>query len=471
MGSAGGSSSSSKSKPLTPGQVQGYYNQLDTNTGGRLADFAQSGTQPTQYTGLGAAGQVTAPQAQASSYNYQPVNYADLLQAPSVAPAALATYNPVNAQVTAPQAQISLAGYNPYDYNDLLTAPRVGQAAQASLTPIAAPPTVTAPTAATREVGYQELTPEQAMAVGGLGTLREQQARRSNAQTLAQYAADPGLSTFQHLRANQLENQDFNGTLDALNQERESAIVQFLADQRAKTLQADLANQSEVNKGAQFNATQKSAADQFNVSRGLEANLANQQNAQTVGMFNASERNAMTKLASQLGMDYQSLMGNLTSTEQGRMLQLALANQSAQNQGAQFNATQQADANRLNAQLGVQVAQGNQSAQNSMAQLASQLGLDYQSLLGNLTSTEQGRLLQAGQGNQNALNQTSQFNANQTQAADQFNVNTASTDAQRTYLANLANAGLTSADMQTLANIFFGGTGQTTSSSGWNVSI
>jgi len=466
MGSAGGSSSSAK--PLKPAQVQGYYNQLNTDTGGRLADFALNGTQPTAYTPLGDAGRVTAPTANASTYNYQPVDYRSALNAPSVAPAAQVDFRGVNAQVSAPQATASLAAYTPYDYSSLLQQPRVGAAAQAALTPVAAPAAVAAPTAATREVGYQELTPEQAMAVGGLGALREQQARRSNAQTLAQYAADPGLSTFQHLRANQLENQDFGSTLDALNQEREAAIVQFMADQRAKTLQANLANQSEVNKGAQFNATQKGAADQFNVSRALEASLANQGNAQAVGISNAGERNAMAQLAAKLGMDYQTLMGNLTSTEQGRGLQVALANQNASNQNSQFNATQQAAANQLNvgtqlsnAQMGLQASLANQAATNSASQLASQLGLSYEQLIGGLTSTDQGRVLQAGQANQQALNQTSQFNAVQQAAADQFNVGTQSTDAQRTYMANLANAGLSSSDMQALARIFFGGMGNT----------
>ena len=456
MGSVGGGSS--KSKPLKPKQVQGYYDQIDANTGGRLADFARTGTQPTAYTPLGSAGQVTAAQAA-----YNPVDFSSRLTAPTLAPAAQVAYNPVAAQVAAPQATASMATYTPYDYSQLLQQPRVGSAAQASLTPIAAPAMVAAPTAATREVGYQELTPEQAMAVGGLGALREQQARRASQQTLAQYAADPGLSTFQKFRADQLERQDLGSTLDALNQERESAIVQFLAGQRAKTLEADLANQAEVNRGAQFNATQQAAADQFNVGTALDASKANQGNAQAVGIFNAGESNALTQLAARLGMDYQTLIGGLTSTEQGRVLQGVLANQDASNQTSQFNATQQAAANQFNvgtaltnAQRELDASLANQGATNDMAQLAAQLGLDYQQLIGGLTSTEQGRVLSAELANQGALNE-----------ASQFNVSTALTEAQRKYLADAANAGLNRQDLMALADIFFGGTGQTqTQSSG-----
>jgi hypothetical protein len=57
------------------------------------------------------------------------------------------------------------------------------------------------------------------------------------------------------------------------------------------------------------------------------------------------------------------------------------------------------------------------------------------------------------------------FNAGQQATADQFNVGTALTEAQREYLAQVANAGLTSADMQALANIYFGGKGQVQSQS------
>jgi hypothetical protein len=446
MGSLGGSSKSkSESKPLTPAQVQGYYNQLNTNSGGRLADFARNGTQPTQYTPVGAPERVTG-----ASIDYEPLDFREQLNAPRVAPAAQANYSPVNRQVTAPKALGYGVNYTPYDYSALLQQPTVGAAAQASVSPIDAPAAVAAPTAATREVGYTELTPEQATAVGGLGALREQQARRANSQTLAQYAADPGLSTFQRLRANQLEQQDFGATLDALAQEREAAIVQLLADQRARTLQADLANQAEVNRGAQFNATQQASADQSN--------------AQAVGLTNANNSTAMTQLAAQLGMDYQSLIGGLTSTEQGRRLQADIATQDARNQASQFNAAQQAAASQFNvataladAQREFEASRANQDAINNAAQLQARLGMDYEQLLGGLTSTEQGRLLQAGQ-----------FNAGQQSTADQFNASLAQssalTEAQRQYLAYAANAGLSAADMQALADIFFGGSGSTSTS-------
>ncbi len=286
MGSLGGSSSKSSSKPLTPTQVQGYYNTLNSNSGGRLADFAANGTAPTAYDGIGAAGKVTAPTATATPVNYQPA-----------------------------------------DITSQLSAPTLGAAAQ---------------------VNYNALTPEQVTAAGGLGALQEQVARRQNAQTLAQYAADPTLTTFQRLRANQLENQDFSGTLDALAKEREAAITGLLSDQSKQQLTADLANQAATN---QFGLT-----------------------------------------GAQMGLDYQKLLAGVLGDQQGRDLQAALANAAAANSTSQFNAQQQA-------------------------------------------------------------------------GADQFNVATALTEAQRKYQAAAANAGLTSADLQALASIYFGGTGSTSSSS------
>lgn len=280
MGSLGGGSKSS-SKPLTPGQVQGYYTQLNANSGGRLADFARTGTQPTAYTPLSDAGRVTAPRATAQQ-----------------------------------------AGYQPLDVGSRLTVPTLGAAERVSI---------------------DALTPERVTALGGLGALREQAARRQSAQSLAQVAADPGLSTFQRLRANQLEAQDLGGTLDALAAEREAAITGLLTEQQGRQLQAALANQG--------------AGNQFSLA------------------------------GAQLGMDYQQLLGSLTGDEQGRQLQAALANQAA-------------------------------------------------------------------------ANQTSQFNAQQTAAADALNVQTALEEARRQYAAQVANASLSRDDMEALARIYFGGSGQ-----------
>lgn len=55
MGGGSGSSSQqsqSNSTPLTADEIQTYFNQLDSNSGGRLGAFAQSGTAPVNYNGL-----------------------------------------------------------------------------------------------------------------------------------------------------------------------------------------------------------------------------------------------------------------------------------------------------------------------------------------------------------------------------------------------------------------------------------
>ena len=264
MASLGGSKSKSSTNPLTPTQVQGYYNQLNANTGGRLADFATTGTQPTAYQGIGAAGRVSAPRTTAAQAAYTPLNVGSMVSAPGS-----------------------------------LTAARVG---------------------------LNALTPEQVTAAGGLGALREQVARRQNAQTLAQYAADPSLTTFQRLRADQLQWQDFNSTLDALAAEREAAITGLLNDQQARQLQADLANQQATNQTGQFNVQAQQA--------------------------------------------YQQLLASLTGDEQARRLQAALANQQATNQTGQFNATQRAAAEQFNVGTALTEAQRQYAAQLANAGLS-----------------------------------------------------------------------------------------------------
>lgn len=263
MGSLGGGSSKSESKPLTPAQLQGYYNTLNSNSGGRLADFAANGTPATAYQPIGDAGKVTAPTA---------------------------TTTPVQ--------------YTPTDITSRLSAPTLGSAAQ---------------------VSYNALTPEQVTAAGGLGALREQVARRQNAQNLAQFAADPTLTTFQRLRANQLENQDFSGTLDALAKEREAAITGLLSDQSKQQLTADMANQAATN---QFGLT-----------------------------------------GAQLGLDYQKLLAGTLGDQQARDLQVALANAAAANQTGQFNAQQQAAADQFNVGTALTEAQRQYAAQLANARL------------------------------------------------------------------------------------------------------
>jgi len=48
----GKSESHSKSRQLTPDQIQAYFNQIDNITGGRLGSYAKNGTQPVEYQAL-----------------------------------------------------------------------------------------------------------------------------------------------------------------------------------------------------------------------------------------------------------------------------------------------------------------------------------------------------------------------------------------------------------------------------------
>jgi len=51
-GSKSKQSSYSESNPLTAGQVNKYWNKLNSDTGGRLDTFAKTGTSPVNYTGV-----------------------------------------------------------------------------------------------------------------------------------------------------------------------------------------------------------------------------------------------------------------------------------------------------------------------------------------------------------------------------------------------------------------------------------
>lgn len=66
-GNYGKSSGSSQSRPLTPGELQQYYAQLDVNSAGRLGQWAQQGTTPLtedQIKAVGGLGETRRVEAQ-----------------------------------------------------------------------------------------------------------------------------------------------------------------------------------------------------------------------------------------------------------------------------------------------------------------------------------------------------------------------------------------------------------------------
>lgn len=130
--------SESESKPLTPHQVQQYWNTIDANTGGRLGGWAAEGTQATE---------------------------------------------------------------------------------------------------------YQKLTPEQILAVGGLGATQTAEVERMRQQGRQEVAADPSLSMFQRQRTNQLADQDVQARLNAIAKETEAAVSGLAGQENKLAYQADVANQ------------------------------------------------------------------------------------------------------------------------------------------------------------------------------------------------------------------------------------
>lgn len=62
--------SQESSKPLTPEQVRGYFSDVDSISGGRLGEFARTGTGATDYRGFALAGESAdgRPTIEAASY-------------------------------------------------------------------------------------------------------------------------------------------------------------------------------------------------------------------------------------------------------------------------------------------------------------------------------------------------------------------------------------------------------------------
>jgi hypothetical protein len=94
----------------------------------------------------------------------------------------------------------------------------------------------------TADVSYAQLTPEQLRSIGGAGATRTAAVERTRQQAGERIGADPSLTTFQQLRANQLADQDAAAQIDAISKETEAILAQIAAGENAKLYDSQSAN-------------------------------------------------------------------------------------------------------------------------------------------------------------------------------------------------------------------------------------
>jgi len=90
---------------------------------------------------------------------------------------------------------------------------------------------------------YQGPSIDNVKALGGLGATRINSLIQDRDRINDNYNTDASLSIFQKLRAQQLNNNDANASLDAINKETEAAITQFITSnelEKTKSKRADL---------------------------------------------------------------------------------------------------------------------------------------------------------------------------------------------------------------------------------------
>ena len=480
----------STSKPLTAGDLTSYYNALDTLSGGthtpattqrrwvadaavgpdpnnpaswmsggkngdnwdssnpgghwetvttpgqdapgRLSMFATAGTPTTDYQRVGAG--ITPERVTAAQVGEVPQVQAGTIAAPGVVRPQRVQASTIAAPGTVQAGTIAAPGTV---QAGTIAAPGTVQAGT-----IAAPGTVQAERVSTGRpdltadaVTYNELTPAQLQALGGLGATRTADAERARRQAIEQIASDASLDVFQRGRSRQLTDQDYTARLDAINKETEAAISQLASEQRARTLAAQTANADRALQAGTANAQMGLQASSQNAANALQAGLQGQQLGVDVARQNAANQLQAALQGQQLGVDVarQNAANRLQASSQnaGNWLQAALQGQ----------------------QLGVDVAR-----QNAGNQLQA-------------SSQNAGNWLQTALANAAMQNNSAQFNSTQSLQAQSTNLQAALEEARRKYAADAANAALPRDDLTALANIFFGGKGNTQSGGGTSSNV
>ncbi|TXH47596.1 MAG: tail fiber domain-containing protein [Desulfurellales bacterium] len=428
------------------GNLGGHWETVTTpgqDAPGRLSMFATNGTPTTDYQRVGAGitpERVTAaqvgevPQVQAGTIAAPGVVRPQRVQAGTIAAPGTVQAGTIAAPGTVQAGTIAAPGTV---QAGTIAAPGTVQAGT-----IAAPGTVQAERVSTGRpdltadaVTYNELTPAQLQALGGLGATRTADTERARRQAIEQIASDASLDVFQRGRSRQLTDQDYTARLDAINKETEAAISQLASEQRARTLAAQTANADRALQAGTANAQMGLQASSQNAANALQAGLQGQQLGVDVARQNAANQLQAALQGQQLGVDVarQNAANRLQASSQnaGNWLQAALQGQ----------------------QLGVDVAR-----QNAGNQLQ-------------VSSQNAGNWLQTALANAAMQNNSAQFNSTQSLQAQSTNLQAALEEARRKYAADAANAALPRDDLTALANIFFGGKGNTQSSGGTSSSV
>lgn len=115
-------------------------------------------------------------------------------------------------------------------------------------------------------VAYKGVTPAQIRALGGLGASQKADLKSNYNDQLAKVGADASLDPFQKQRSSQLDTQDYNTQLGAINKENEANITGLAAGQ-AQTKFADSADQSMKDYQARLANNQLTSQDLLNLAQ------------------------------------------------------------------------------------------------------------------------------------------------------------------------------------------------------------
>ncbi len=121
---------------------------------------------------------------------------------------------------------------------------------------------------------YAALTPDQIKALGGLGATRAADVNRARAEAVQQITADPNLTLAQRQRSTQLNDQDTQARLDAINKETEAAITGLSSQEAQRQYESTKAAADTKNAFASTEAQRQYTAASEEAARKYQAELA-----------------------------------------------------------------------------------------------------------------------------------------------------------------------------------------------------
>jgi len=338
-----GDSGRGSTKPLTPEQLEAYYNKatglIGQPSSSKLSPFQSPGafsaasTTPAAFTGAGDASQAST--AQASLGNLAPVISADVATAGPAAKAQLGGYNPV--ATAGPVTNANVGAYDP-----------------------AATAAFTDPGAAQRLFGgdYDALQ----------AAIFDPQARDiAEQRRLTGEAADADLAR----RGIYTSGAAAQTTADLdkeASRARENALSRAIGtrydlqgSELGRLNDYALTKSDQANRAGQFNAEAVNRLNELVFGRGTDVNLANVERDLNAGQFNAGQ----IQQGNQFNAGAANQQGQLAFTEANR---IALENANAANAQAQFNAGAANQQGQFNAGAANQASQFNAGPANQASQ-------------------------------------------------------------------------------------------------------